>query len=306
MFRSEMEVVNYDKKIAMQCKIVFIESSAPHWHYCYEILFILKGSINLKVGKSDYPMRDGDFILVNSREVHSVRSFQPQSLCLVLQFDTNIIEEEYGADRIFIFDLNTVTNERVCETAIREFRQTLAQMGIAKVIEPDGYKFLIKSFLYRFIADLFKYTKYDFEPRNDPSAEGGDLEIYEKVNQYIKSNFNRDIGIEELCKNVGISKSTLYRVLRKTAASTYKDLIDFYRVEYSKYLLKNTRNHISNIASASGFNSDVSFYRVFRKYVGILPNYYRNDNFPSSKTTSIQGYTATEDNEVKASLEQYL
>jgi hypothetical protein len=71
-------------------------------------------------------------------------------------------------------------------------------MGLALNEKPDGYQFYVKSFLYRFIGNLFSYTKYDIEAENKAATSDASLDAFEKINNYIKSNYKKKFTIDEL------------------------------------------------------------------------------------------------------------
>jgi len=306
MQQYELEVVEHLKEAPMKNMLVSIENSCPHFHYDYEIIFVLKGRVLLKIGVESYLLKAADIVLVNTSEIHSISSLEKGNQCLVLQFSPNIIADEYGENRNFHFNFNTTLEEPSNRLRVSEFRKDLAMIGLALSDKPDGYQFYVKSLLYRIIGNLFSYTRYDIETVNKASSSDTSLEAFERINNYIKSNYKEDITIEDLCKNVGISKSSLYRLLKSTSSVTYKDLIDFYRIEHAKNLLKSTKNPIPFIAQSSGYDSDASFYRAFKKSVGISPYTYRMDGLEYINNLGIQGYAAINMNEVKTVLKSFL
>ena len=249
----ELERVEHHNKFPIKCMIVSIENSSPHWHYDYEIILNLKGNMNLQLSNVNYDMQEGDIILVNACEIHSLMSPRPGNLCLIMQFDPCIISEEFGDSRTILFNLNTIKSKSISDVLIEEIRETLARLGYTSKFKSDGYQFLIKSYFYKLIYDLFCHTKYIIKNNTKTPVSEDIMATFDKVNEYIKTNFMYDLTIVDLCKDIGISKSSLYRVLKETSLSTYKNLLDYYRIEHAKNLLKNTKNSISYIVSVCGF-----------------------------------------------------
>jgi hypothetical protein len=140
-----------------------------------------------------YIIKAADMVLVNTSEIHSLSSLEKDNLCLVLQFSPNIIAEEYGKNRIFHFHFNTTIKEPANMERVDEFRKDLVTMGLALNEKPDGYQFYVKSFLYRFIGNLFSYTKYDIEAENKAATSDASLDAFEKINNYIKSNYKKKL-----------------------------------------------------------------------------------------------------------------
>jgi len=302
----ELERISHDKSFPIKSMVVSIDYSCPHWHYDYEAILMLRGSLQLHVGAQTYFLKSGDIALVNTSEIHSLMSSNQKNLCLILQFDPKIIHDEYSKDRDFLFRLNTSVNAAPNASVISHMQQTLAKIGYSSRNKSDGYQFLIKSYMYRFISDLFCYTKYDIKAQTVENGKGEPLSVFDAVNEYIKSNFSTEFSVADLCRALGLSKSSLYRSLRDTAMTTYKDLLDFYRIEHSKNLLKTTDYTISYIALLSGFSSDTTFYRSFKKLVGVSPKSFR-DSHPENKISGgVQGYRIFDDYEADQMLKLYM
>ena len=55
---------------------------APHWHNSLEIIYMLEGSMHVKMEDREKEVQAGDICLLNSREIHSFRSTKNKSLVL--------------------------------------------------------------------------------------------------------------------------------------------------------------------------------------------------------------------------------
>jgi len=83
---------------------------------------------------------------------------------------------------------------------------------------------------------------------------------------------NEKIKVEDFEKNIGISKSKLYReMIRLTGKSPNMFLLHF-RLRKSLQLLLKQKGNISEVAFDSGFNSPSYYARCFRKKYGISPS----------------------------------
>jgi AraC-like DNA-binding protein len=219
-----------------------------------------------------YTLHEGDFILVNSLDIHSIHKTQEKNLCLILQFDPQIIS--YDKKQKFQFNLNTISNLDTNISNLNEIRTSIAELGVAIYNKSKGYEFYIKSYLYKLIGDLFLKSEYKIQDY-DSRDTGSTLETFLAINKYIEKNCIHNFTIEDLCMNFGMSKSSMYRFLKNTASITWKEICDNYRIEYAKKLLRDSKNSISYIIIQCGFKSDASFYRMFKNLVGTSPNQYR-------------------------------
>jgi AraC-like DNA-binding protein len=93
--------------------------------------------------------------------------------------------------------------------------------------------------------------------------------------------------------------------MKDSGSDSIKALLNYYRVEYAKNLLANSTLSIPYIVYESGFESDSSFYRVFKEFTGLPPNQYRA--LPGEKIVppGIQGYATFHPEDVARLLREY-
>jgi AraC-like DNA-binding protein len=83
---------------------------------------------------------------------------------------------------------------------------------------------------------------------------------------------NTELKVDDFEKNIGISKSKLYReVIRLTGKSPSVFLLHF-RLRKSLQMLQKQKGNISEVAFDSGFNSPSYYTKCFRKRYGIIPS----------------------------------
>jgi AraC-like DNA-binding protein len=191
----------------------------------------------------------------------------------------------------------------VDEAVLRSFKRLLADMGLLLHNRPDGYQFALKSGLYAFVSLMFEKLRYR-SAANDSKGKGP-LKDFDLIKQYIKENFQVDLDQTKIGLELGMSRSKMYRVLRAVGASGTNDLINYYRAEHAGHLLRNTKKSVASIAAESGFTSDVSFYRVFKEYIGVPPAEYRKKPNVTAAPVGIQGYAAVNAPESVGLLKRY-
>ena len=289
MQSSELEYIEHSSQLPLKCSVVSIENSSPHWHHEYEVFFVLKGGVAVHCEEKDWRMETGDIFLFNSCDIHSINQPEPENLCLVLQFSPDVFTDVYKSN--FRFELNTRSAAGMTSDVSHLLKHELAQMGLLVYEKPNGYQFFIKSSLYGFIGLMFKHLQYKVEPVSKLPVDNR-LKDFDAVKKYIKQRFSVEINVEQMCADLAMSRAKLYRVLKDAGAESYKSLVNYYRVEHAKGLLRNTNSAIQYIATASGFESDSSFYRVFKELTSVSPNQYRELPKNNDVPFGIQGYAS--------------
>ncbi|MFC5407562.1 helix-turn-helix transcriptional regulator [Cohnella soli] len=95
--------------------------------------------------------------------------------------------------------------------------------------------------------------------------------------RYMEENYRNPITLEQLAKETYTNKYHLaHQFTEKLGQSPIQFLIR-YRMEVACYYLRETDYPIGQIAERVGYQSEPSFFHVFRRTVGTTPNRYREN-----------------------------
>ncbi len=101
---------------------------------------------------------------------------------------------------------------------------------------------------------------------------------FNKIINYIDSHYrDNDLSLELLAEKVDISVSYISAILKKEKNTTFVKYLTTLRMEKAKELLKNPNNKIVDIAESIGFSEPYYFSHSFKKYQGVSPKEYRNN-----------------------------
>ena len=96
--------------------------------------------------------------------------------------------------------------------------------------------------------------------------------LQERVAEIIKRNLdNPDFGVDDLAREVGMSRVHLNRKLKEAAGISPSALIKSTRMKQAAYLLVHDKVNISEVAYRVGFSTPSYFSSSFREYFGMTP-----------------------------------
>ena len=99
------------------------------------------------------------------------------------------------------------------------------------------------------------------------------------VTSYMESHFcDPDISFESLAKEVNYSVSYISALLKKKLGTSFVKMLTELRMEKAKELLRNPALKIIDIAERLGYNDSYYFSHCFKKYMGIPPKEFRNND----------------------------
>lgn len=95
------------------------------------------------------------------------------------------------------------------------------------------------------------------------------------LEEFMKSNFTRNLRIEDFAYLKGMSTSSFKRNFEKTFDTTPARWLREERVKKAGYLLEVSDKNINEIAMEVGFESPSHFIQVFKAYYGVTPGKFR-------------------------------
>lgn len=113
--------------------------------------------------------------------------------------------------------------------------------------------------------------------QRSPEKQQEVVKALENAFQEEKVFLNPTLSIQELAKKLGFPPRTLSQVINHSFQKSFRDLVNEYRIEEVKEKLNDSSyEHLSilGIALECGFNSEATFYRIFKKNTGISPKEY--------------------------------
>lgn len=111
------------------------------------------------------------------------------------------------------------------------------------------------------------------EVKEQSAPDSGGLAL--SIEQYIQEHYARDLGLEQIAEQVGVSVKYVSRVFKKKFGVNLGDYLTRLRMDKAKELLEQTDLRMNEVAEQVGIFSRSTFQRVFKKHEGISPNEYR-------------------------------
>ena len=159
----------------------------------------------------------------------------------------------------------------------------------APVIRVEAfYNVFVAFFIYYFGLTGYRQPHYELaqipeasvNPKSASLEEKKKEEITQLVTQALKEDkiyLKPTLTIQELAKHLSIPQQNLSIVINESFQKKFRDLINEYRVEDVKVKLKDPafgQMSLLGVALESGFNSEASFYRIFKQHTGMTPKAY--------------------------------
>ena len=132
-----------------------------------------------------------------------------------------------------------------------------------------NYKYISASLLEQLLFVISRKLTFN----SDEDVKKRDLRINNTVN-FIQRNYSKNVTVNELAEIAGLSPNRYSNVFKDLIGVSPQQYLINFRLKKAKELMGHTSLNIKQIASLTGFDNQLYFSRIFRKYENISPSGY--------------------------------
>lgn len=96
-----------------------------------------------------------------------------------------------------------------------------------------------------------------------------------RAQEYIEDNYTERIGIDDLCRMLGVGRRTFERRFRRATHNSVVEYIQRVKIEAAKRELEAGQKSVSEVMYEVGYSDTKAFRDVFRKVTSVSPVEYR-------------------------------
>ena len=269
----------YTKKEKLKIEVLNTQQEREHFHQDIELLFVLEGALEVRIGEQVISMKEEDLFVVNANKKHSLKGTEDilfARLFITYQLVSDIFE---SMNIIFWCDSTRSDNQRYDElrAAMKELlnHYLSTQGGVSnfghialcyRVMDLLSVHFLVKS------GDKEKLDDFDkFQER------------IAQINNYIRANYAQPISMKELSEKLYLSNGYLSRFFKKNYGMSFAEYLTNIRLFHAVDDLLYTNMPITKIAFENGFGSMAAFNKAFKTVYGEPPSAFRSQSREDKK-----------------------
>lgn len=261
-----------------------------HFHDTFELAFFVRADIHVFVKDTKYHIRDGDWLLINPYEIHSI-FYNPAHdyTRYVLQFNEGFLKDLLAALSLEgrLAALQLKRNKRACLDLPQRMRVEAMYRSLLQLYERqpgnDGKRYglhpsdaELKLHLALLLLEYDKLCETAAAARRVRPSEDPVREMI----AYLDDHYMEPVQLHDLEHHFGRSKFTICRQFSQTTQFTVVEYLQYRRVIEAQKRLIQTEQPILDIALDCGFQSIQHFYRIFKKICGRTPLQYRRNELP--------------------------
>lgn len=260
----------------------------PHWHKEIEIIYSIRGTVNIGVGDDVVSVSEGEIYFFASGEPHYFLA-SPDSERIVYQFDLSLFDEKNvksakDCSLIELFETGEKHSSKWSKSLIVEMKKLLQQLFEEVEKDAPGKNYALFHLLFQLITTFYRrlpqtQVKVKKGAKSSTIKYKGNLEQLDRIFTYVENHYEESITLEEIAKYSGFSSYYFTRFFKANTGTTFMSFLTEYRINQAKFILANEKVPMIEVAEKSGFASVKTFHHVFKEQVGISPLKYQKKFF---------------------------
>ncbi|MBU5437842.1 helix-turn-helix domain-containing protein [Tissierella sp. MSJ-40] len=246
-----------------------------HWHGEIEIILVLQGTINIRVGNERFLLEENDLILINKNEVHNTSKTKEDNMLLVLQINPEYYSSYYPRFNKMIFNCKSFLYGKEEQKSFDMIRHHLAKIVWELNKKREGYQLIIGAEAHLLAAFLVNNFDHTFIEDEKSVSMNKDIVRLQSIINYINRNMERRITLQEIADNEQLSVYYLSHFIKKNMGMSFQEYLNNIRLDKTVNLLLNSDKTITEISYESGFASTKSLNKLFKDVYDCSPSEYR-------------------------------
>ncbi len=273
---------NATEDFHIQCVKHVNLASKPHTHGYFQIYYVISGSLHHYVGEESACMVKGDMFIVPPDVVHYISaesgttfysfSFLPSFLVNSARtpaFVTNFLQSLIKKDELELRATVSLPLEEMLYT-----ESLMAHIQKEFETKPIGYYDTVRTLAILVTGYL---ARSYFEEHSVKEHLKANREIIRHCIEYIEEYYFENITIGKMSKQFNMSKSNFCKLFLSETGYTFNSYLNRRRVERAcEYISGGYK--LTALYAYVGYNDFSTFYRNFKKYIGVSPAKYKTEN----------------------------
>ncbi len=234
----------------------------PNWHQSLEILYFIEGEGQVICNSLATDVRAGDVFVINAYQIHQVMTRTP-----AVSYYCLLVGSTFGKENAIELDSCLLRSLVADPAAAAAYRQIVAAYQDAGRFRIAGIRNAVLSLLVYLAA-----RNVVDNPAEYPGARSRSLVSVMAAINYIRTHFTGKITIDDIAREVRLSRYHLSRIFRETTQYSIVSFISLLRCQHAQILLATTQHSVAEIAFLCGYRNLSHFTRTYKALMGVLPS----------------------------------
>ncbi len=253
------------------------QARKPHTHEYFQIYYIKEGSLMHIMENKSSKLSQSDMFIIPPGVMHYI-SPEPDTVFFSFSFMGDfLVETNLSGNLVSPFLRNLLTKKNILPKVSIDsedifYIETIMERMLDEFnCKRFGFGEIIHSYAVLLVTVL---ARNYFEKNTLPEYFENSKQFVLHCIEYIENNFTDCITLDEITKRSAMSKNRFCELFRKLTGHSFNSYLNICRIKKAtEYIKKGYK--ITSVYGLCGYNDFTTFYRNFKKIMGVSPNEFK-------------------------------
>ncbi len=246
----------------------------PASHAHYEFVYLIKGKMKLKVNDQERILNSGELALIDANVMHAQNIFGgKENELMVISVLPSVLPSIVNFGFIRMVSDSPLLAHGLPAGVVSKYNIPACFKRICALTKKSDFPYkdlYISSEMIQLVACMSKAIDSLVSLRKMGDSKLNKTVLLSKCLDYLNTNLNKKISVEELAEKLCCSKSYLQHVFKKEMGLTISEYINTQKMSIAKSLLASKLSP-GEVSEKLGYEYYSTFSTKFKKFYGVSP-----------------------------------
>lgn len=266
-----------------------INYRSPHMHPEFELIYNLGGDTLYDMGSDSITLSKGEFLIINSNQVHEIKAISPDPFMICLQIDPAFFEDICPDIQSLEFD--ALCPETYANSSIPEM---IRKLSYSYLQQQEHYEFRCCALIYAIFEELLTQLPHHIMTDAEKRFSDEKTERIDRILTYAQSHYMEKISLATLAREENLSLNYLSRFIKVNLNRSFQDYVGELRFQHAKQLIRHSSKNLITICEECGYSDYRYLYQTFLEHCGCSPKEYRHKHPAMVSSITVSSPTSNE------------
>ena len=290
--KNEFEVIKYNEIKNLEIFIVNLVYRTLHVHKDFELLYVLKGNVEIRTIRGTLFLQKNESILINSGLAHELQA-DDNALILAVQISPDFCSDYFPQLHDMEFEFCTLTS-LLSEKFQQEIFQIILDLAHNYFTQENGFEFKCMSLLNMLLFHITNTIPHRIRSEEELNKAYTKTKRMRSILSYIESHYHEKLLLSDVARNEHLSVFYLSHFFTENFGLSFQEYLANLRCERARQMLSLTPHTILTISGECGFSDLRYLNHAFIKNYGCTPKQYRQNFEKASLPKQQQSMLSTQ------------
>lgn len=261
----QIQTINFDRSGMYRCTYKHELQVREHIHQCTEIIYVINGELKITVGEESRILTSGEVAIIPPFVAHRFDKSENLFLWLCV-FSNDLLTDFLPRERLY--KKRTSAYFRISERLATFLKDALPDSGEEMVSFDYTGRRKIMTLIFPIIDEYLDSTNLSNEEKSSKS-------LLSDILIYLDEHYSEPLTINDVARALGYTPRHISRQISALESYNFKSLLNNFRIEHAKAMIRHSDAKLIDIAMNCGFTSERTFFRSFLASEGMTPTEYK-------------------------------